>query len=160
MTKALPGQEVARQITEKLPKTVIEARDDTILVKSEALRDIANLLKTDPELAFDFLNDISAVDHFQSNYFEVTYRLTSLAKNHSLVLKTRCSGRDNPTMPSVTSIWKGANLMEREVYDLMGITFSGHPNMKRVFLWQGFPGHPLRKDFLGASQSPSDKETK
>jgi len=64
------------------------------------------------------------------------------------VIKTRLSGREEPAISSVTDIWQGADLQEREVWDLMGIRFEGHPNMKRVLLWEGFPGHPLRRDFV------------
>lgn len=159
MTTALAGQEVARQVSEKFPNSVIEASDSSILVKNEALVDVANFLKSDPGLDLVFLNDLSAVDYFQDNYFEVTYRLSSLAKNHTFVVKARAHGRENPTAPSVTGVWRAANMMEREVYDLMGVNFSGHPNMKRVFLWAGFKGHPLRKDFVGTEQQPCDEET-
>ena len=82
-------------------------------------------------------------------YFEMVYHLLSLRRNSSLVVKSRVAGREDPAVSSVYSIWKGADLQEREVWDLMGIRFDGHPNMKRVMLWEGFPGHPLRKDFLG-----------
>jgi NADH-quinone oxidoreductase subunit C len=64
-----------------------------------------------------------------------------------VIIRTRCFSRVNPTLPSVIGLWQGADLQEREIYDLMGITFEGHPNMKRIFLWEGFPGYPLRKDF-------------
>jgi NADH-quinone oxidoreductase subunit C len=86
------------------------------------------------------------VDYY--DHFEVVYLLISIQHNHSLMLKTRCYGRDNPSLPSVVSLWNGAIFQEREIYDLMGITFEGHPDMKRIFLWQGFQGHPLRKDYL------------
>src|SRR5262249_46189357 len=92
-----------------------------------------------------FLNCLTAVDRMDS--FEVTYHLSSLAKNQSLVLKARTS-HDMPVVPSVITVWQGAQLQEREAYDLMGIVFDGHPGLKRIFLWEGFPGHPLRKDFL------------
>ena len=71
-----------------------------------------------------------------------------MKKNQSLVLKLICFGRDEPVVDSVIDIWKGADLQEREIWDLMGIHFEGHPNLKRVLLWEGFPGHPLRKDFI------------
>ena len=74
--------------------------------------------------------------------------MTSTMHNHSIVLKTRCHDRENPSVPSVISLWQGADLQEREIYDLMGIRFEGHPNLKRLFLWDGFQGHPLRKDYL------------
>jgi hypothetical protein len=70
-----------------------------------------------------------------------------MAKNHSLTVKARAN-HDRPVVQSVIGVWSGANLQEREAYDLMGVLFEGHPSMKRIFLWDGFPGHPLRKDFL------------
>lgn len=146
MTTALSAGEIARQITETFPDTVIEASDTAILIKGESLLDVMTFLKETPGLEFDYLNHITAVDYF--DYFEVIYQLTSLQHNHSLVVKTRCTGRDNPSLPSVVSLWRGADYQEREIYDLMGITFAGHPNMKRIALWAGFPGHPLRKDYL------------
>ena len=65
--------------------------------------------------------------------------------NHSLVLKVRIDERENPSLPSVANLWQGADFQEREIYDLFGIRFEGHPNLKRIFLWEGFPGHPLLK---------------
>jgi NADH-quinone oxidoreductase subunit C len=116
------------------------------VVNKESLFAVASYLKTTPGLDFDYLTSITAVDY--PDYFEVVYQLTSLQHKHSLVVKTRCYGRDNPTLPSVVSLWRGADFQEREIYDLMGISFDGHPNLKRIFLWEGFQGHPLRKDYL------------
>jgi len=109
------------------------------------LLSVATFLKDTPGLDFNYLAAITAVDYY--DYFEVVYQLTSLEHNHSLVVKARCYERDNPTLPSMVSLWRGADLQEREIYDLMGISFDGHPNLKRLFLWQGFKGHPLRKDY-------------
>ncbi|MBL7125401.1 MAG: NADH-quinone oxidoreductase subunit C [Dehalococcoidales bacterium] len=146
MTVSLSTWDVANQIKEQFPDAVSEINDQAILVKSESLFEVAQYLKNRPELDFDYLNYISAVDYF--DYFELVYQLTSINHNHSLILKTRCYGRDNPTLPSLVSLWRGADFQEREIYDLMGIRFDGHPNMKRIFLWDGFQGHPLRKDYL------------
>jgi len=146
MTIALSTQEVARQITERLPGAVIEASDTAVLISGNSLPDVAAFLKDTPGLEFDYLNHITAIDYYQ--YFEVVYQFTSIKHNHSIMLKTRCYGRDNPSLPSVVSLWKSADYQEREVFDLMGIRFEGHPNMKRIVLWQGFQGHPLRKDYL------------
>jgi NADH-quinone oxidoreductase subunit C len=146
MTVVLAGQEIANLVTARFPEAVIEFDNQAAVVKSEYLLKVADLLKNSPELAFSYLNDITAVDYY--DYFEVVYRLTSLEHNKSLGLKVRCSGREDLKMPSVTSLWKGAAFMEREIYDLMGINFSGHANLKRIFLWEGFSGHPLRKDYL------------
>jgi len=116
------------------------------VVKSESLLEVAQYLKSSPELDFDYLTSITAVDYYE--YFELVYQLTSLKYNHSLVLKTRCYGWDKPVVPSVVSLWRGADFQEREIYDLMGIRFDGHPNLERIVLWQGFDGHPLCKDYL------------
>ena len=146
MTIALSGSEIAKLITKSFPEAVCEATDQAILVKSESIFDVAEYLKSSSELDFDFLSFITAVDYY--DYFELVYQLVSTEKNHSLVLKTRCYHRDHPVVPSVVSLWRGADLQEREIYDLMGIRFEGHPNMKRIVLWEGFQGHPLRKDYL------------
>jgi NADH-quinone oxidoreductase subunit C len=146
MTLALSGEKIAKQIEEKLPGSVVESGPDCLLVKSESLLEIAGYLKTAPGLDFDYLTAITAVDYY--DYFEVVYQLTSLQHNHSLVVKTRCYNREKPILPSVVSLWRGADFQEREIYDLFGIGFEGHPNLKRIVLWEGFEGHPLRKDFL------------
>ena len=146
MTVALAGKEIAGQIEKKFPGSIEEAGKDSVLVKSDALLAIAAYLKDTEGLNFDYLNYVTAVDYY--SYFEVVYQLTSLEHNHSVIIKTRCYGRDNPVVPSVVGLWQGADFQEREIYDLMGIKFEGHPNMKRIFLWEGFPGHPLRKDFI------------
>jgi NADH:ubiquinone oxidoreductase subunit C len=93
------------------------------------------------------LTAISAVDYVE--YFELVYHLLSMRRNHKLVVKSRVFGREDLSAPSVIDVWQGADLQEREIWDLMGIRFEGHPNMKRILLWEGFPGHPLRKDFVG-----------
>jgi len=146
MTVVLSGDEVAGKLKEKFPGSIVESGADSLLVKSESLLEIAAFLKTAPGLEFDYLDLITSVDYL--DYFEVVYQLTSIKHNHSVVVKTRCYERENPALPSVVSVWRGADFQEREIYDLMGISFEGHPNLKRIFLWEGFPGHPLRKDYL------------
>ena len=146
MTVALSGEEIASQIEEKLPGSVEESSQNSLVVKSDSLLKAAAFLKDTETLKFDYLNYITAVDYY--SYFEVVYQLTSLEHNHNVIIKTKCYDRENPAVPSVTGLWQGADFQEREIYDLMGIKFEGHPNMKRIFLWEGFPGHPLRKDYL------------
>ena len=146
MTVALSGEEVAAKLEQQFPGSIIESTENGLLAKSESLFESASLLKTAPDLDFDYLSSITAVDYY--DYFELVYQLTSIMHNHSLILKTRCYGRENPTVPSVVSLYQGADFQEREIYDLMGISFEGHPNLKRIVLWEGFEGHPLRKDYL------------
>jgi len=146
VTIALNGEEVAKKITEVVPGSVAAADKMAVVVGSKSLYQVAEFLKSTSGLDFDYLNDLTAVDYL--DYFEVVYHLTSLKHNHSLVLKTRCYEREKPIVSSVVSLWRAADFQEREVYDLMGITFEGHPNLKRLLLWEGFAGHPLRRDYL------------
>ena len=146
MTVVLSGKDVAKIISGRFPASITESDRDYLLVKAESLPEVISFLKTTPDFEFDFLTSITAVDYF--DYFEVVYHLTSMKNNKSLVVKTRCYGRDNLVVPSIVSLYQGANFQEREIYDLMGIRFEGHPDMKRIFLWDGFQGHPLRKDYL------------
>jgi NADH-quinone oxidoreductase subunit C len=146
MTVASSGKEVAARLEQQFISDIIESNDRFILVKKEAVHDIISYLKTDPELDFNFLNYVTAVDYL--DYFEVVYQLTSLKHNHDIVIKTRCYGRENLSVPSIVDLYSTANVQEREIYDLMGIRFEGHPNMTRIFLWEGFEGYPQRKDYL------------
>ena len=146
MTVALSGQEIANRIEEKYPGSIIETGANHLLVNSESLYNIAAFLKETADLDMDYLNYVTSADYY--DYFEVIYQFTSMGKNHSLIIKTRCYDRENPSVPSLYNLWQGADFQEREVYDLMGISFEGHPNMKRIFLWDGFEGYPLRKEYL------------
>jgi len=146
MTVALSGKEIASQLEEKFPESIVESNQSCLVVKSDSLLAVATFLKDTPGLDFNYLNYVTAIDYY--DHFEVVYMLSSMEHNHSLVMKTRCYDRENPALPSVVGLWQGADFQEREIYDLMGIRFEGHPNMKRIFLWEGFPGHPLRKDFI------------
>lgn len=146
MTVSLSGNDIAKKLTAQLPEAIIESGSGSVVVKAEFLPNVADVLKNSPEFDLNYLNDMTSVDYY--DYFEVVYQLSSLNLNHKLTLKTRVSDRSKPAVPSVYCYWRGAELMEREIYDLMGITFTGHPNLKRIVLWDGFPGHPLRKDYL------------
>ena len=146
MTTALNSEQVAKKIAELFPDAVVAADKVAVVVASKSLFQVAEFLKNTPALDFDYLTNLVAVDYM--DYFEVVYHLISLKHNHSLTLKTRCYDRDNPVVPSVVSLWRSADFQEREAYDLMGIVFDGHPNLKRLLLWEGFVGHPLRKDYL------------
>ena len=146
MTKELDGTQVTRIIEDNHPGMVLDTQGSNIWIQPNGIRAVATLLKQDPDLLLSTLRAITAVDYVE--YFEIIYHLLSMKKNQSLVLKLKCFGRDEPVVDSVIDIWKGADLQEREIWDLMGIHFEGHPNLKRVLLWEGFPGHPLRKDFI------------
>lgn len=145
MTTVLSSEKMARQIGEAFPQSVINFTQNSVTIKSDQVLKVARFLKETPGLDFDYLVNISGVDY--TDYLEVVYHLVSQKHNHSLVLKTVCPDTDNPAVPSVVSLWRGADFLEREAYDLLGIRFEGHPNLKRIYLWEGFQGYPLRRDY-------------
>jgi NADH/F420H2 dehydrogenase subunit C len=143
---ALSGQELAQRLEQALPGRVEQWDADAVWVAPAAIVEAARFLHDDQDLDFSFLNSISAVDFIE--YFQLVYHLTSLRRQHTAVVKARVYGREEPALPSVYQVWRGADFQEREIWDLMGVRFDGHPNMKRIMLWEGFEGHPLRKDYL------------
>ncbi|PKB71471.1 MAG: hypothetical protein BZY87_05345 [SAR202 cluster bacterium Io17-Chloro-G6] len=147
----LSGEDLAERVGAGVPNSlssgsVKSSADRALWVKAPRVADVAGFLKSDEGLNFNFLNSVSAVDYI--DHFEIVYHLTSLSKQHTAIVKTRLNGRDDLSLPSVYHLWRGADFQEREIWDLMGIRFEGHPNMKRIMLWEGFEGHPLRKDYL------------
>jgi NADH-quinone oxidoreductase subunit C len=120
--------------------------DDVVVISREALLPVAVFLKNLP-YEFTMLLDLTCVDYQGENpRFEMVYHLFSLAQNKRLRIKTRLAENDL-RIASLASLWKNANWLEREVYDLFGVHFEGHPDLRRIFLWDGFDGHPLRKDY-------------
>jgi NADH-quinone oxidoreductase subunit C len=141
------------KLREKFAAELIECHsfrgDDTALIQPDSLVPIATFLKTDPELDYDYLMDLSAVDCLQlekPHRFEVVYHLFSLSKKHRVRIKVPASSR-NPEVDSVVSLWPIANWFEREVWDMFGVKFRGHPGLKRILLYEDFEGHPLRRDY-------------
>ncbi len=147
MTKILAGTDIAERINSELPGAAVRHHNGDVWIELTSIAKVAQFLKEAQGLEFSFLSSITAVDYVE--YFELVYHLTSLTLNQSIVLKAQCFGRDELRAPSVSGIWRGADFQEREIWDLFGIKFDGHPNLKRILLWEGFPGHPLRKDYLG-----------
>ena len=120
--------------------------DPFAVVKAERLLEVARFLRATPGLEMDFCEDLTAVDWPKRNVIEVVYHLFSYGHRHGIVLKVEAD-RAAPVVPSVEGVWKAANWMEREVYDLFGVTFTGHPDLRRVLLPDDWDGHPLRKDW-------------
>ena len=146
MIRPIPGEELGRHVQVAFPQAVEQWDGFSLWIRPETILDTCRFLKETPGMEFDLLNSISAVDYVE--HFEVVYHLTSTIHRQSAIVKARVFGREQPTVPSVVSVWQGADFQEREIWDLMGITFVSHPNLKRIMLWEGFPGHPLRKDYL------------
>lgn len=150
MTRWLTGTEVADRIRESFPDAVAAANAVRVEVTPASLVEVCRFLRDDPALALEQATNVTSVDW--EDYFEVVYHLQSITTNQIMTLKCRPPDRDDPILPSVSSVWQGAWLQEMEIYDLMGIRFAGHPNLRRLFLWEGFAGWPLRKEFLQINQ--------
>ena len=137
-------------IQAKLGGKIIESGqsrgDDVVVLERAGLRDSFRLLKE--PLSFNFLSDITAVDYWQKKAprFEVVYQIISLPNRRRLRVRVPVPEND-PTVESLTPLWRGANFLEREVWDLYGIQFAGHPDLRRILLYDEFQGHPLRKDY-------------
>jgi NADH-quinone oxidoreductase subunit C len=123
-------------------------RDElSIYISRAAIREACAILRDDPELKFNYLADLSCVDWYPSApRFEVVYHLLSIPRKSRVRLKVKIGG-DDPTVESVTSVWPSANYYEREVFDLFGIRFDGHPYLRRIMMPENWEGHPLRKDY-------------
>jgi len=146
VTVALNAEELGKKINEAIPGSALSGDKGYLLIDSKSIAQVADYLKITDGLEFDYLTVMTAIDYLE--YFEIIYRLVSLKNNHSLILKTRVYGRENLSVPSVVKTWRSADYQEREIFDLFGIKFEGHPNLKRLLLWEGFQGHPLRRDYI------------
>ena len=141
-----------QHIQDKLGSRVLSASepqgDDVVILDRAGLRESFRLLKEDAELSFNFLSDITAVDYWQRHEprFEVVYQLVSLKQRRRLRVRVGVP-EDDAVVDSLTPLWRGANFLEREVWDLYGIRFSNHPDLRRILLYDEFTGHPLRKDY-------------
>jgi NADH-quinone oxidoreductase subunit C len=147
-----------KKLTEKFPDSIIETHsfrdDDTAVVKKEDVIKVFSFLRDDPALLYNFMMDLTAVDYMgREPRFEVVYHLYSLKYNARIRIKARVSEADG-AIDSITSLWKSADWFEREVYDMYGIRFQGHPNLKRLLLYEEFQGHPLRKDYPVKKRQP------
>ncbi len=189
-----PAPPLTRTIQKTFPKRVIAAHQyrgqETVLIKREALLEVAGFLRDDPAMGFDLLMDLTAVDHLKfgtsshssptlatpsplpyymdakpseerwerlvsnDDYrFDVVYHFYSTAHNHRLRLKVPLALADL-VVDSLSSLWAGANWFEREVWDMFGIRFTDHPNLRRLLLYDEFRGHPLRKDYPVRRRQP------
>ncbi|MBI5328803.1 MAG: NADH-quinone oxidoreductase subunit C [Deltaproteobacteria bacterium] len=145
-----PDSILIKNIKEKFGQSILDTsifRDEaTHLIRKESLLEVCKFLKDNSELQFNFLSDIAGIDYFPQNpRFEVVYHLYSISQKHRVRLKIKTE--DGETVPSVTPVWSGADWAEREAYDMFGIIFEGHPNLKRIYMPDEWEGFPLRKDY-------------
>lgn len=142
---------IARRLRDWNAAAVAEADEFcgelTVVVPREHLRRAAEFLRSDAALHFDFLSDVTGVDRFPVEpRFELNYHLVSIPHRHYLRVKVRLSGAD-AVAPSVTPVWPTADWHEREIFDLFGVRFEGHPDLRRILMPEDWEGHPLRKDY-------------
>lgn len=128
-------------------RSASEIRGDVIIVvQRERIVEVAQFLRDEPDLCYTFLENLCGVDYLgRDPRFEVVYHLLSLKRRHRICLKVGVP-EDDPTVPTLTTLWPTANYQEREAYDLLGIMFKGHPALRRILLPDDWEGHPLRKD--------------
>ena len=152
----MTGPAMLAELKERFAAAIVETHeqhgDHTAVVRREALVELLRHCRDASALAFDMLVDITAVDYLKypgredGPRFEVVYHLYSVRANHRLRVKVRVE-EDDAVVPSAVSLWPIANWLEREVWDMFGIRFDGHPDLRRLLLYEEFVGHPLRKDY-------------
>ncbi len=140
----------------------IEASEDRgeacLVIEREGALGFFRKLRSDPDLDFDMLIDVTAVDYLgREPRFEVVYQFLSLEKNHRLRVKIRVPESD-VRVHSLVEIWKSANWLERETWDMFGVRFDGHPDLRRILMYEEFQGHPLRKDYPVDKRQPLTEE--
>ncbi len=133
---------------------VVEGRlCNYVEVDADAIDRAAEFLRNEAATAFDCLSNLSGADYPEKGHIQIVYDLYSYEHDHSVVIKVNAD-RETPKVNTVESVWPAANWLEREVWDMYGIRFAGHPDLKRILMYEGFEGHPLRKDYPVNKRQP------
>ena len=145
-------------VKKQLPQAVIDSHsrlgNDTLVLRPEHLVEVASFLRHDERAQMNLLRDVTAVDYLHRiPRFEVVYILYSIPLKHMLTLRVLVDEED-PKVPTLQGVWSVSGWMEREVWDMYGIRFEGHPDLRRVLLYEEFEGHPLRKDYATQASQP------
>jgi NADH-quinone oxidoreductase subunit C len=159
----LDGSAILERLRDRFGAGIVDTHDfrgdHTAVVERAALLEVLRACRDLPELAFDVLMDLTAVDYARypgredGPRFEVVYHLYSLAGNHRLRIKVRVE-EDDAVVPTAVPLWPIANWFEREVWDMFGVRFAGHPDLRRLLMYEEFVGHPLRKDYPITRRQP------
>ncbi len=159
----MDGQAILLRLTSVFGSAIVETHeyrgDHTAVVERSAILDVLRCCRDDPDLQLNVLMDLTAVDYLRyptrefGPRFEVVYHLYSLPRNHRMRLKVRVE-EDDARVPSAVGLWPIANWFEREVWDMFGIRFDGHPDLRRLLMYEEFQGHPLRKDYPVNKRQP------
>jgi NADH-quinone oxidoreductase subunit C len=149
-----PEELVSRVVARVPGAEPVAAPDAVVVLPPDGLADALRTLRDDPDLRFEMLSDLTAVDYLgRTPRFEVVYQLNSLTHAHRLRVKVRLD-EDDLVLPTASDVWKSANWAERETYDMFGIRFAGHPDLRRILMYPEFTGFPLRKDYPVARREP------
>lgn len=161
-----------QRITQQFPEVTWDQATGSFIVPHATLLNIVQFIKTDPEFGMDYVSNVTGVDWLarkekvkdadgketeveKPGYLEVVYHFYSMQKKQGpIVLRTRADDRADPMVPSITPMFRGAEFQEREIYDLFGVRFSGHPDLRRILMWDEFQDFPMRRDY----QEPDDYE--
>jgi len=159
----MDGQGILARLRDRFGQRVLATHDyrgdHTAVLVREAIADALRFCRDESDLAFDLLADLTAVDYLKfpgredGPRFEVVYHLYSISINHRVRLKVQVE-EDDPVVPTATGLWPIANWLEREVWDMFGIRFAGHPDLRRLLMYEEFVGHPLRKDYPVERRQP------
>ncbi len=157
--------DILGKVKEKFVDAVIDSKvfreELTIIIKKEQIVAVCTFLRDDKTFRFDYLSDVCGVDKVALNgTFEVVYHLYSVVRNHRVRLKSSIDDTENPIIDSVVSVWPTANWHEREIYDMFGVKFEGHPDLRRILTQEGFVGYPLRKDYPVNKRQPENLREK
>ncbi len=147
----MKASEIYERVTQEFPGVASEfngeALDPYFKVKSAPIKEVCLCLRDDPELNFEILSDLTGLDFPKENKIQVVYHLHSYSLRHQIVFKVDLP-REEPRIATMETVWKVANWLEREAFDLFGIVFEGHSDLRRIMLPEDWKGHPLRKDYL------------
>lgn len=140
--------EIGGLLKERFGAKVLDVHSDEkhghVRVAADSLVEVCRFLRDDPRTKFEQCHDVTAIDWV--DHFEVAIHIYSLSKKHACCVKVKTPSREDAKCPSVTSVWPAADWHERETWDLIGVWFTGHPDLRRILLPEDWPGHPLRKD--------------
>ena len=172
-------EELKSSLEQLLPGVSLSLEGGAFIVPPNDLIAVCRTLKDNERFSFDYLANLTPVDYLPdpatgarpgqadaegraggAGRIEVVYHLYSMAKKHGPVTLKVKLPRATPTVASVTPIWRGAEFQEREAYDLYGVTFEGHPDLRRILLWDGFEGHPMRKDYVVEDQDALEERSR
>jgi NADH/F420H2 dehydrogenase subunit C len=148
-----PPDELKTVLEQQLPGVSVAVEGGSLVIAAKDLTAVCRFLKDSERFKLDYLANLTAVDYPPEQRMDVVYHLYSMDKKHGPVTLKVALDRTRAKVASVTSIWRGAEYQEREAYDLYGVAFEGHPDLRRILMWDGFQGHPMRKDYVPEDQN-------